>query len=253
LAVDLAYPVLTGILIGGALGTLVGRYILHLRVRKAALGYNDFLALGLLGITYGVAHLCHANGFLAVFAAGCALRRLEMSRGEEPRHETLALPVSEALRERVSASPEKGPIYLTESILAFLEHHERLGEFAIVTLFGALFAPSAISVQTLGLAALIFFVIRPLSVYAGLAGSGVTPIERRLSAWFGLRGIGSIFYLSYAISHGLKESDARALSAFALVVIAASIFLHGVTVTPLMRAFREKAPEEAETGESVAR
>ena len=72
--------------IGAALGVLVGRLVLYLRrAHKEAVGLDDFLALGLIALAYGVALLAHAYGFLAVFAAGVALRRVErLHTGDEP-------------------------------------------------------------------------------------------------------------------------------------------------------------------------
>ena len=76
LAVDVLWGVGAGIDIGAALGTLVGRFVLYLRrTHKEAVGLDNFLALGLIGITYGLASWPHGYGFLAVFAAGVALRR----------------------------------------------------------------------------------------------------------------------------------------------------------------------------------
>src|SRR3954451_2412682 len=78
LAIDVLWGVAVGIGVGALLGTLVGRFVLYLRrTHKEAVGLDNFLALGLIGVAYGLASLAHAYGFLAVFAAGVALRRLE--------------------------------------------------------------------------------------------------------------------------------------------------------------------------------
>src|SRR6187200_3006830 len=77
LAVDVLWAVSGGIVIGAVLGTAVGQLVLYLRrTHKEAVGLDNFLALGLVGLAYGAAGLAHAYGFLAVFAAGVALRRL---------------------------------------------------------------------------------------------------------------------------------------------------------------------------------
>ncbi|MCY1313144.1 hypothetical protein D9M70_636420 [compost metagenome] len=59
--------------------------------------------------------------------------------------------------------------------------------------------------------------------------------QRMMICWFGIRGIGSIFYLMFAIRHGLSAPDAQQLITFTLVTVAVSIVLHGVSVLPLMR------------------
>lgn len=76
-AVDVVWAVVGGVAIGFLLGALVGRFILYLRTRhREALGPDEFMVLGLIALAYGVALLCHTYGFLAVFAAGLALRRV---------------------------------------------------------------------------------------------------------------------------------------------------------------------------------
>jgi NhaP-type Na+/H+ or K+/H+ antiporter len=87
---------------------------------------------------------------------------------------------------------------------------------------------------------LLLLVIRPLSVALGLAGSGTTRSRRWLLGWFGIRGIGSLYYLAYAINHGLEPALARQLAGLTLSVVVASIVLHGVSVTPLMAAYERR-------------
>ncbi|MBU4325115.1 MAG: sodium:proton antiporter, partial [Gammaproteobacteria bacterium] len=82
-----------------------------------------------------------------------------------------------------------------------------------------------------------FLGIRPLAVAIGLAGSRVARPQRRLMAWFGVRGIGSLYYLSYAMGHGLDPALANTLVALTLTAIVASIVAHGVSVTPLMKRY----------------
>ncbi|HEU4532851.1 MAG TPA: cation:proton antiporter, partial [Polyangiaceae bacterium] len=73
LALDVAWAVAAGLGIGWLLGTTVGRTVLYLRsVHKEAVGLDEFLSLGLIGLAYGAALLAHAYGFLAVLAAGLA-------------------------------------------------------------------------------------------------------------------------------------------------------------------------------------
>ena len=77
-AVDLLWGVTGGVAVGAGLGIGVGKVVLYFRrVHKEALGLDDFLALGLIALAYGTSLLLHTYGFLAVFAAGVALRRIE--------------------------------------------------------------------------------------------------------------------------------------------------------------------------------
>jgi NhaP-type Na+/H+ or K+/H+ antiporter len=61
-------------------------------------------------------------------------------------------------------------------------------------------------------------------------------------AWFGIRGIGSVYYLMYAINHGLDAGLAEPFIAIALTVAATSIVIHGVSVTPLMQRYARRKP-----------
>jgi NhaP-type Na+/H+ or K+/H+ antiporter len=61
--------------------------------------------------------------------------------------------------------------------------------------------------------------------------------RHRLIAWFGIRGIGSVYYLMYAVTHGLTGENARLLTGLVFTAAAVSITVHGVSVTPLMNAY----------------
>jgi NhaP-type Na+/H+ or K+/H+ antiporter len=87
---------------------------------------------------------------------------------------------------------------------------------------------------------LLFLAVRPLAVGLGTVGARVSPLQRRLIAWFGIRGIGSFYYLMFAARHGLEPGLAERLADYTLIVIAASIVLHGVSVTPLMRGYERR-------------
>jgi NhaP-type Na+/H+ or K+/H+ antiporter len=87
---------------------------------------------------------------------------------------------------------------------------------------------------------LFLLVIRPIGVGLGLLGSHSSRAQRGLMAWFGIRGIGSIYYLMYAINHGLERPLAEQLAAMTVIVVAASIVAHGVSVKPLMRWYSDR-------------
>jgi NhaP-type Na+/H+ or K+/H+ antiporter len=255
--VDVVWAVCGGLAIGGALGTLMGRLVLHLRMRHArAVDYDDFLALGLIALSYGAALLLGTYGFLAVFAAGVALRRVE-------RRETIANrplpdapdapdapgPAPAAAAGRAQAAPQAAPegddathpahapAFMAQAMLGSTERIERIGEVAAVVLLGAMLWAVDWSLVAWWFVPVLFLVIRPLAVAIGLAGSRITRAQGRLMAWFGVRGIGSMYYLAYAMNHGLDPAMARTLLALTLSVIVASIIAHGVSVTPLMERY----------------
>jgi sodium/hydrogen antiporter len=96
-AIDVLWATAGGLLIGGASGTLVGRLVVYLRSRhKESIGLDEFLALGLIALAYGLAVLSHTYGFLAVLAAGVALQRVR----ERPGHVANPLVRETGLRSR---------------------------------------------------------------------------------------------------------------------------------------------------------
>jgi sodium/hydrogen antiporter len=195
-AIDVAWPVSGGLALGYLLGTLVGRAIIYLRVRhREALGSDEFIALGLIALTYGLSLLTLTYGFLAVFAAGLALRRID--RGAVPEPVGPAPQLSEQERQ---ATGEEAPAYLMGQVERFNAQLESFAEVGIVLAVGVMLATVRFSVEILWFVPLLFLVIRPLAVYIGLFGAAVQGPQRRLMGWFGIRGIGSLYYLLYAIS-----------------------------------------------------
>jgi NhaP-type Na+/H+ or K+/H+ antiporter len=238
------WAIAAGLAVGSLLGTLVGRLVLYLRrEHREGLGLDDFLALGLITLSYGLALLIHAYGFLAVFAAGLAVRRIERRHSGEaappPDVESAGKGVDAA---EDATHPDTAPAYMAQAVLGFSEQLERIGTVGVVLLVGSMLVPGALSYSVLWFAPLLFLVVRPLAVAPALLAGGLTSLQRRLIAWFGIRGIGSIYYLSYAIAQGVNESDARVLMGVTLGVVAASILVHGLSVTPLIRHYGVREP-----------
>jgi sodium/hydrogen antiporter len=234
-AVDVVWAIIGGIAIGGAIGGGLGRLVLHLRRQhRAAVGFDEFLAIGVIALSYGVALLAHTYGFLAVFAAGLALRILERSESgeEEAKLDHSALAHGD---EELATHPEKAPVHMTAALLVFNEQLERMLEVALVLLVGAMLTTQYLTTAALWFVPLLFLVIRPFAVIVGTTGRHIHKRQRLLICWFGVRGIGSMYYLMYAISHGIPREAATPLVALTLSVIAISVVLHGVSVTPLMR------------------
>jgi NhaP-type Na+/H+ or K+/H+ antiporter len=84
-------------------------------------------------------------------------------------------------------------------------------------------------------------VLRPLAVWLGLVSARASRLQHPLMAWFGIRGIGSLYYLAYAIQHGLPSDTAQLLTTLTVSTIAVSIVVHGVSVTPLMKVYGKRA------------
>ena len=188
--------------------------------------------------------LIHAYGFLAVFAAGLALRRVERRLTPMDFEEAIEQ-VVQGNEEEIATRSETAPAHLAAAILGFNERLERIGEVAVVLLIGCLLAAVTPPVAALWFVPLLLLVIRPLAVRLGLRGADISPVQRRYVAWFGVRGIGSIYYLAYAIEHGLPEETAARLTAIVLTVIAVSVVVHGVTVTPLMGWYERRGRRQS--------
>lgn len=247
IAIDLLWAVAAGLGTGIVLGTLVGRLVLYLRkTHREAVGLDDFLALGLIALSYGVALLVMGYGFLAVFAAGLALRRIERHQaGGDAPPEEVAVAAASPDAEKLATDPEKAPAYMAQAALGFTEQLERIGEAAVVLLLGGMLSASFLPREAIWFLPLLFFVIRPAAVYAGTIGADTTPAQRRLIAWFGIRGIGSVYYLTYAMQHGLPEALGRTLAALVLAAVAVSAVVHGISVTPLMKRYSRRSPDAA--------
>ncbi len=248
--IDLVWAVTGGLAIGAALGTLIGHVVVHLRrERNQATGRDEFLTLGLIALAYGVALFLHTYGFLAVFAAGLALRRVEakLTTGD---FEEVIDQLAHGKEEERATHAETAPVHMAEAILGFNEKLGRLGELAVVLLIGSLISAQYVQWQAIWFIPLLLLVIRPVAVRLGMYGSESDRIQKRLISWFGIRGIGSLYYLSYAIVHGLPEDHASMLTGITLMTIAVSIILHGITVTPLM-SWYENRSSNARQGEGA--
>jgi len=243
-AVDVVWAIFGGLLLGAGLGKLIGKLVVYLRSRhKESIGLDEFLLLGLIALSYGISILCHAYGFLAVFAAGLALQHVKEQEPAKNSVEPMALPVvleSQEAHEALATDPEHASAYMMQAVRGFNEQLEHIGEVAVVLVVGAMLAFTSFNLNAILFALLFFMVIRPIATWLGLIGADVSGDQRRLISWFGIRGIGSIYYLMYAINRGLPNSLAEFIIAITLTTVAASIVLHGISVTPLMSLYARR-------------
>jgi NhaP-type Na+/H+ or K+/H+ antiporter len=229
-AVDVVWAVLGGLVLGAICGTAIGRIVVFLRTRhEEALGLDEFLALGLIALANGIAGMISVYGFLAVFAAGLALRRIATPAGAISGRST-----SPSSNGSVT-DPSTAPAALANAMLDLNSSLERLAEVGVVFLTGVLIGTVGLTTEAVMLGALLLFVVRPASIALTLWGSDTTLMHRALIGWFGVRGVGSLYYLGYAGSHGIAAPDIRRVGAVVLVTIFMSVVVHGISVTPLMR------------------
>jgi NhaP-type Na+/H+ or K+/H+ antiporter len=233
-----AWGIVGGLVTGWSMGLAVGRLVVYLRHRyQSALGMEEFLTLGLIALSYGVAHLIHGIGFIAVFATGLAVRRIEYSAsGAQPPNAVIGA-VAPGATDDAATDPEKAPAYMTEMVLGFNKQLEHIAEFAMVLMLGVLLSGSGFSAEGAVVAALLFFVVRPVAVTLALAGAKRTRLQNSLMSWFGIRGIGSLYYLMFALQYQWLPHLTNRFVSIVLTVIALSVVLHGISSTPLMNLY----------------
>jgi NhaP-type Na+/H+ or K+/H+ antiporter len=244
----LVWAVPAGLAIGFGLGKSIGHLAVFLRSHhRDNNAPTDFLALALIALSYVLAELVGALGFLAVFAAGVGLRGAEravvaLTPHPDASSETGHPPAEELVPASVSADHVGQPaiaagVLLAETI-SFGDTAERLLELTLVVLVGASLAKHW-DARALLLALTFFALIRPALTLLFFSKSRLSSAQRWLLGWFGVRGIGSLYYLSYALRHGLSGSAARTLGDLTISVVAVSIVVHGVTAQPLLDRYEK--------------
>jgi NhaP-type Na+/H+ or K+/H+ antiporter len=235
-AIDLLWSTMGGLAIGAALSAVIGKLIVHLRTRhQQAKGLDEFISLGIVAMTYGVAQLCHASGFLAVFAAGLALQRVK----EHPRKGTKPLGTASNFRQHaygvLATHSHHASAAMTHAVHGFNAQLEKLAELTMVLLVGAMLSYTAPLSALWWFIPLLFVAIRPIAVFVGTMGQAMEIPQRAMIGWFGIRGIGSVFYLLFAIRHGVSGALAQELTTLTLASVSMSILLHGVSMRPLLQ------------------
>lgn len=238
---DVLWATSAAIVIGLAGGAGLGRLSWTLRNREAKHEVlDDLVGLGLIAVVYSLSELAHAWGFLAVFFTGLGLRHTELLlAGAHKNRQGLLVPddpKADPANDDVP-DPETTPLAVSAEALVFKEHLERLSELTLVLLLGGMLTLGSWNWRTWGTALFLFVVARPASVLLGLAASGLSLRLKLIISWFGVRGIGSLYYLMYAINHGLSGMLATELSQIVAVTVALSILVHGVSVKPVMDKF----------------
>ena len=248
---DMLWAVTAGLLLGYWMGRGLGKLTLFLRLRNddSTVSPNDYLALALIALAYVSAETIQAYGFLAVFAAGLGLRQAEVHTSnspEDPAAEHLVQPVVG----HQHVAPElavKGDVeglddsqvaagIMLGDMLAFGSLIERALEVFLVTMLGVVLIEHW-DWRAVPVAGALFFVIRPVSILLFPAREMLDIRQRGLLGWFGIRGIGSFYYLFYTLNHGLLPTFAAQSISLVLSVVALSILLHGLSVQPLLAKY----------------
>ncbi|MCW7539427.1 cation:proton antiporter [Aquabacterium sp. A7-Y] len=227
IAVDLLWAVGAGLALGWWCGKAMAWAVARLRESGHRLEHEEFLVFGVIALVYGMALGIRAYGFLAVFAAGAALGHCELcgafrAQGGEAVGDDASEPRDAAHSSR---------------LIQFSVQCEHLAEVALVLLIGSALAWADWSARAVLFAAVLTGVVRPLAVLATVPRRLIERGPRRLVAWFGIRGVGSLYYLCYAYGEDVARSHAEPVASAALITIAVSILAHGISSTPLMERY----------------
>ncbi|MBA2404372.1 MAG: sodium:proton antiporter, partial [Bdellovibrionales bacterium] len=216
LTVDLLWAVVCGFAVGMTAGLVISRLANFVRDIKKSYYLEDFLTISSIAISYGVAIQLKGYGFLAVFANALTIRQIELKEtGVVKRIFKRELP---------------------DDVLSFNEQLERIFEVVSVVTIGLLIDFHSFKWSYLLFALVLFFVIRPLATMTGMMKSSMTLKHKGLISFFGIRGIGSLYYLYYALNHGLKTDHSIVFIQLTLWTILLSIFCHGIAVKPILKA-----------------
>ncbi|TWT47925.1 K(+)/H(+) antiporter NhaP [Rubripirellula amarantea] len=229
-AVDLVWAIAAGIGCGWIAGYGISRLSVWLNRSTAyAAVCEELLTLGLIGFSYGAAIAIHSYGFLAVFASGVALRCFAEDEEDEEDEKRGEDDAERLMNKVASINNTFGEIL----------------EVALVVLIGCLLCSHWTLPTDWWIAIVMFAIIRPISTYAALVQSETGAVQKKLIAFFGIRGIGSLYYLSYAAGKGLDEATTDRLGGIVLTTIALSLLIHSNFSTPLLSFYASRAKGES--------
>lgn len=220
LRIDVFWRICAGVLLGWLGGVAAARFLFR-SGSSVSRTQEGIAALAVTLLAYGSAELAHGYGFIAVFVTAISLRHYER---DHAFHETLEL---------------------------FAHQCERILMIVLLMLFGGAIATGVVAeldTPALGFALLFVFVVRPLAGLAAMLGSPLPWLHRLVIAFFGVRGVGSVYYLAFGLGQA-AFADAETLWATVLLVIALSLLLHGFTATPVLAWLdqRRQGPRPAAT------
>lgn len=227
LAVDGIYAIAGGVIVGALIGRLAAASIKGLRDRELLAGALDgYHAIATTLLIYGAAEVVGVYGFIAVFVGGLAFRRYERD------HEA-------------NAAVHNGA-----------EQAEKLLELAAVLMLGSMLSISGLGVpgwEGWLLAVLLIVAIRPLSCMIALVGSRLEqPNEKAFVSWFGVRGIGSLYYVAFAVGLGVLPGDEERIVVWTTIsCVVLSIVVHGITAGPALSRLTARQRSEVRRPERV--
>ena len=211
LLIDVLYKIMIGGIVGVLCGKFLGFLLFNIPENKNIKIADNVFALALVLFPYAVAELVSSYGFIAVFVSAAVFRQ------KSPDHEY------QKKVHRFSVTMES----LMEGILMLI-----IGGYLV---FGVL-EPLTFPMIAVSLA--ILFLVRPISGLIAFAGSDLPKHKKWVISFFGIRGIGSLYYLSYGI-YMADFPQADELWAITIFIITASVLIHGISAKSVMERFAQ--------------
>ncbi|MDB9512366.1 sodium:proton antiporter [Kamptonema animale CS-326] len=212
--IDVIWAISAGIIMGILVAKTVSWFDKKLQhFRPVDQLMEDFIALSTILLTYSLTEIVNGYGFLAVFVAGMVVQKSY-------------------------CNPEK-PI----SQLHFIERIEKLAEIGTILILGSILRLKpmlAFAGESLLVAGLLIVAIRPIGAWISTIGTSFHPASRWLFGWFGIRGVGSLYYLTYAFGEGLKGELGEEIAWITYTTVAISVIIHGISSTPLMSWYEHR-------------
>ncbi|UVC12631.1 cation:proton antiporter (plasmid) [Rhizobium sp. TH2] len=205
---DVGWRLAVGILLGWLTGKVLGFLTFRLpkNIELARTG-DGLVAIGITCLAYGITEIVHGYGFVAVFVAALTLR-----------------------------SAERHDVY-HEHLHDFTEQVERLLMAVLMVFFGLMLGDGTLLLgmtwPIVATALLALFAVRPLAAWVSLVGSPQPGDEKAIIGFFGIRGLGSLYYMAFATTVARFPGEERLWSTVFLVILI-SVVIHGTTVTPIM-------------------
>lgn len=204
--VEFLYKIIAGVILGWVVGWLLYKLIFTLTSSNQQSKISrGILSLALTLMPYAVTEILGGYGFIAVFIAACAF-----------------------------SNSEKNIMHM-DSLHHFTEEIEQIFVaflFVIIGIYAAANIGDLLNGQIIFIALLIIMIIRPVGGWLALVRSDLNNFEKFVISFYGIRGVGSIFYLTYALSK-TEFADAQILTKLTAVTIILSVFIHGISAATI--------------------
>jgi sodium/hydrogen antiporter len=220
---DVLYRLVAGVTCGIGIGKLLARLVFYLPEKKNFIAIRDgFVAVSATLLVYGVTEMVKGYGFIAVFVTAITLRNYELGhRYHRKLHD-------------------------------FTDQIERILLAIVLILFGGSIVGGILKSLTwpMVLFSIVFVVaVRPLAGILGLLGTRHLHIKEKLAiSFFGIRGMGSFFYLAFAFE-AANFPLARQLWAIVAFIVLLSVVVHGLTATATMKKLEGQFTQPSEVKE----